>query len=67
MKHKWQVKREIVAYPDGQRRWDKAYLCLLRWAHEREVTRISQKQEVSHESSSLCPRFDPQTSRNPDD
>ncbi len=67
MKHEWQVKRETVEHPDGQRRWDRTYLCLLRWAHEREVTPMPQKQEVPNEGSDLCPRFDPQTGRNPDD
>lgn len=66
MKRKWQIKRETVEHPDGQWRWDRTYLCLLRWAHEREMTQTLRK-EVPDESRPLRTRFDPQTSRNPDD
>jgi hypothetical protein len=34
MKHKWQIRRSTIARLDGQRRWDCAYQCLLRWASE---------------------------------
>ena len=67
MKHEWQIKRETMEHPDGQRRWDRAYLCLLRWAHEREGTQITQKQEVPHEGGDLCTGIDSQASRNPND
>jgi hypothetical protein len=65
MKHEWQVKRAMVEHPDGQRRWDRAYLCLLRWAHEQEETQPPQKQEASHESCPLRTSFDSQAGRNP--
>ncbi len=67
MKHEWQVKREMVEHPDGQRRWDRTYLSLLRWAQERQVTQTVQKQEVPHEGGYLRTGVDSQTSRNPDD
>ena len=28
----WQIRRELVGCPDGQRRWDRAYQLLLHWA-----------------------------------
>ena len=28
----WQIRREVVGCPDGQRRWDRAYQLLLHWA-----------------------------------
>lgn len=67
MKQEWKVKGEIVEYPDGQRRWDMTYLCLLRWAYEPEIGSLQWKQEVPHESSSLRTGFDQQTGRYPDD
>ena len=32
MNRTWQIRRETVAHPDGQRRWDRAYQLLLCWA-----------------------------------
>ena len=32
MNRTWQIRRETVAHPDGQRGWDRAYQLLLRWA-----------------------------------
>jgi hypothetical protein len=34
MNRTWQIHRDTVAQPDGQRRWDRAYQLLLRWADE---------------------------------
>lgn len=34
MKRKWQIRRSTIERLDGQRRWDCAYQCLLRWAGE---------------------------------
>jgi len=31
MKRDWRIRRELVATPDGQRRWDRAYQALLTW------------------------------------
>ena len=32
MKRDWHIRRELLATPDGQRRWDRAYQDLLTWA-----------------------------------
>lgn len=34
MERKWKVQRSMIERPDGQRRWDCAYQCILRWAKE---------------------------------
>jgi hypothetical protein len=31
MKRDWRIRRELLAMPDGQRRWDRAYQDLLTW------------------------------------
>ena len=31
MKRDWHIRRELLATPDGQRRWDRAYQDLLTW------------------------------------
>jgi hypothetical protein len=31
MKRDWHMRRELLATPDGQRRWDRAYRALLTW------------------------------------
>ena len=31
MKREWRIRRELLAAPDGQRRWDRAYQELLAW------------------------------------
>ena len=28
---RWEIHREMVPQTDGQRRWDLAYQCLLKW------------------------------------
>jgi len=35
MKHSWQLRRQTVAYPDGQKRWDRAYQLLLAGSQSR--------------------------------
>jgi hypothetical protein len=68
MKQKWIVNRQIAQQMDGQRRWDLAYQCLLRWAqaasHEEASTQA--QQEVYHESSNLCSGVDAKTSPSSD-
>ena len=34
MKRAWTVQRSWLEQTNGQRRWDHAYQCLLRWAQE---------------------------------
>jgi hypothetical protein len=61
MKQEWIVRRQMVAQVDGQRRWDLAYQCLLRWAQtmRQEMLPIQAHQEAHHESRDLCPGIDP--------
>jgi hypothetical protein len=60
MKQEWTVRRQTVAQVDGQRRWDLAYQCLLRWAQTmgQEMLPIQAQQEAHHESRDLCPSVD---------
>ncbi len=37
MERTWQVHRDTIVHPDGQRRWDRAYQLLLSWADEHSV------------------------------
>jgi hypothetical protein len=39
MKRNWTVRRTKVARVDAARRWDQAYLHLLRWAPQKETTK----------------------------
>jgi hypothetical protein len=36
MKRQWRTRRQVTPYPDGQRRWDRAYQLLLEWTTARE-------------------------------
>jgi hypothetical protein len=65
MKRQWRIRRQSVEYPDGQRRWDSAYRCILQWScaagreqPQGQVPCPLQMPEVYHESSSVCPSFD---------
>ena len=60
MKQEWTVRRQTVAQVYGQRRWDLAYQCLLRWAQTmgQEMLPIQAHQEAHHESRDLCPSVD---------
>lgn len=60
----WKISRKTVPETDGQRRWDLAYQCLLKWGKVTE--QIPDCQEASHESSHVCPGFDPTTSTDAD-
>lgn len=71
MKQAWQVQRSLIERPDGFRRWDYAYQCLLQWAQPtagsaEEPLRSSPPQEASHERRDLCPRLDAEPTTNPD-
>ncbi len=37
MKRDWHIRRELLATPDGQRRWDRAYQALLTWTCTADV------------------------------
>jgi hypothetical protein len=59
MKRKWQVRRSMVERLDGQRRWDCAYQCLLRWVSEaasqanNNSPSSAQREEQANESRHL--------------
>jgi hypothetical protein len=59
MKHQWTIHREVKEYPDGQKRWDRAYLLNLEIARSVEEKRKTVILEVSHASSDLCEGLDP--------
>jgi hypothetical protein len=69
MKPEWTVHRRTTEQMDGQRRWDMAYQCLLKWAQaaEQETLPTQIQQEAHDESSNLCPRIDPTAGSNSDD
>jgi hypothetical protein len=61
MKQEWTVRRQIAEQANGQRRWDLAYQCLLRWAQtmRQEPLSTQNQQEAHHESSDLRAGIDP--------
>ena len=70
MKHQWTVARRGTPRPDAPRRWDRAYLVLLRLADEvPEAAAIAPAPPPPEESrragSHLRARFDPAPSANP--
>ena len=61
MQRQWRIRRQVVATPDGQRRWDRAYQHLLNWtapAPAPPVPRERQTAEVEHARSGLCAGLD---------
>ena len=68
MKQKWIVRRQTEQQVDGQRRWDVAYQCLLRWTRVtgREAVPIQGQQGVCDEGSNLCSSVDATASAGPD-
>jgi hypothetical protein len=63
MKRQWKIHREVQAYPNGQSRWDRAYLLVLEIARNVEINPIhNTSPEVQHASSNLCPSLDLETS-----
>ncbi len=59
MNHMWQVHRDTVSHPDGQRRWDRAFQLLLQWANEAAARVPLTNQEDNHAHCTVCPRLDP--------
>jgi hypothetical protein len=57
MKDNRTVRRTTVARADAARRWDQAYLHLLRWAAPKETTKNDE--EVPDANGDLRPGFDP--------
>jgi hypothetical protein len=65
MNHQWQFHRSLVAAPDGQQRWDRAYQSLLAWSQRSalplqrpEDQEARESQEVPHARSGVCARLD---------
>jgi hypothetical protein len=67
MKQEWIIHRRTVEQTDGQRRWDLAYQCLLRWAQaaRQGTSSVETQQEAHHESSDLCSSIDPTAGTGP--
>jgi uncharacterized protein (UPF0548 family) len=58
MKRQWRIRRDRLAVPDGQQRWDRAYQHLLHWTAASPpplVPSVSHqpRAEVEHEGSDL--------------
>ena len=62
MNRTWQVHREIVVHPDGQRRWDRAYQLLLRWADD---VLTAQPPPIPQEDDDACCRVCPGLDQSP--
>lgn len=71
MKKRWRIQRSLLATPDGQQRWDRAYQALLGWAEQAMVVSVvtcdQGTTEAQHASSGLCARVDPATGPSADD
>ena len=73
MKREWQVHRSTVEHTDGQRRWDRAYQCLLRWTNEttsrlnEHSSQLAQWEAKPNESRHLCSGLDVTPTEKPDD
>ncbi len=61
MKRQWSIRRELIEARDAQRRWDRAYQCLLRWASNAPspVSGDQPMQEASHANRGICPSVNP--------
>jgi hypothetical protein len=57
MKRQWQIQRRLLATPDGQQRWDRAYQALLRWTEPAILVSMTTsergKGEVGHARSGV--------------
>jgi len=68
MNRTWQVHRDTVAHPDGQRRWDRAYQLLLRWADDVPVAQApTVTQEDDHACCLVCASLDQSPTADPHD
>jgi hypothetical protein len=69
MRHQWRCSRSFQEQADGQRRWDQAYLLLVRWSSVAQPDRdppvvdptvpAGNDEEVAHASSDLRAGLDP--------
>jgi hypothetical protein len=63
----WQIHRETVTHPDGQRRWDRAYQLLLHWAADTAAQMPSSAQEETDAHCPVCPCLDQPPATDPHD
>ncbi len=59
MKRQWKIHRKVQECPDGQSRWDRAYLLVLEIARSATLDQTQTDLEVQHGSSDLCEGIDP--------
>lgn len=50
----WQIKRTVKPTEDAQKRWDRAYLLILKIAQSISLNQEAPKVEVNHANSDLC-------------
>ena len=63
----WRVRRRPSPHPDGQRRWDRAYLAVLQWTQpatapvsaSQSAIQPPTGEEESHDGRFVCTRLDP--------
>jgi hypothetical protein len=69
VKHEpWQIRREVAAQPDGQRRWDRAYQLLLTWTTPQPIVATAPAgQEGDHECGGLRAGVESETGPGRDD
>ena len=65
MNRTWQVHRDGVPHPDGQRCWDRAYQLLLQWADQPAVHSLPTTQEDHHADCRVRPGLDPTPTPDP--
>ena len=73
MKRQWHPRRAVVAAPDEQQRWNRAYQNLLAWSQQPALPRQRQedqeareRQEGSHACSGVCARLDAESGTHAD-
>ena len=54
MKRQWQIRRQLLAIPDGQQRWDRAYQALLRWTEPATAVPVTMSERAREEVQHAC-------------
>lgn len=67
MKRQWKIKRTEKEYPDGEKRWSRAYQLLLEIAQSTEVQPTEKETEERHASSNLRQSVNTESNSEPDD
>ena len=67
MKRQWKIKRTGKEYPDGEKRWSRAYQLLLEIGGSIEQQPIEKEPEENHASSNLCQSINVQPGAEPND